>query len=108
MKKKCNVYLINHLYTSLPLANNNKAINNRNPVIWAYSKNLSLGFLPVTISYNKNITWPPSKAGMGKMFIKAKIMESRAVVLQKAAQFQVSGNKPPIAANPPTPLYAPV
>ena len=87
---------------SFPLANKTKAINKKNPAIWANSINLSLGLRPLIISYNKNITCPPSSAGIGKIFIKAKIIDISAVVYQKLVQSQVSGNRPPMAPKPPT------
>ena len=64
--------------------------------------NLSFGLDPVTTSYIKNITCPPSKAGIGKAFIKARIIERSAVVSQKFFQFHSAGNKFPIAAKPPS------
>ena len=71
------------------------------PITWALVRNWSLGGLPEIISYNKNITWPPSSAGIGKIFINANIIESNAVMPQNLCQFQVVSNKPPIEANPP-------
>jgi len=53
-------------------------------------------------SYIKNITCPPSKAGIGNAFIKARIIDKSAVVSQKSFQFHSAGNKFPIAANPPS------
>lgn len=103
-----NYFPLNQRYKSLPLAKRINASNKKKPTIWAYSKNLSLGLRPVTISYSKNITCPPSRAGIGKRFNTANIMDKKAVVFQKISQFQESGNNPPIAAKPPTPLYAPV
>src|SRR5690606_1792773 len=97
-------YLKSHLYTSFPLANNNRAIKRKKPTIWAYSKNLSLGLRPVTISYNRKVTCPPSRAGMGRMFKKANMMDIKAVVDQKAGQFHESGKRLPMAPKPPTPL----
>ena len=44
------------------------------------------------ISYNKNITCPPSNAGIGKIFIKAKTKLSIAVKVQKFNQFQLLPN----------------
>ena len=44
---------------------------------------------------------PPSKAGIGKKFINASIIESNAVVSQKACQFQYEGNNFPIVPKPP-------
>ena len=83
------------------MAYKTNAINKKNPVIWAYSINLSLGLDQVTTSYIKNITCPPSKAGIGNAFIKARIIDKSAVVSQKSFQFHSAGNKLPIAAKPP-------
>ena len=63
--------------------------------------NLSFGFRRVTTSYNKNITCPPSSAGIGKIFMKAKITDRKAVIFQKAYQSHIGGKKLPIAPNPP-------
>ena len=71
------------------------------PTTCALVKNWSLGGLPEIISYIKNITWPPSKAGIGRMFIKAKIIDSRAVIDQNFIQFHSVSNNFPIDANPP-------
>ena len=72
-----------------------------NPITWAYSRTLSLAFLPVIISYIKNIACPPSSAGMGRMFMKARIIEIRAVLDQNPFQSHFDGNKLPIAPKPP-------
>ena len=45
---------------------------------------------------------PPSRAGIGKKFIKARIMDISAVLDQKPFQSQVAGNMFPIAPNPPS------
>ena len=71
------------------------------PAIVAYSMNLSLGLRPVIISYNKNITCPPSKAGIGNKFINAKIKDKIAVILQNLCQSQVSENILAIEPKPP-------
>ena len=101
-------FSVRYLYKSFPLANSIKASNKKKPTICAYSKNLSLGFRPEIISYNKNITCPPSNAGIGSKFNTPNIMDKKAVVPQNISQFQNSGKSPPMAAKPPTPLYAPV
>src|SRR5690606_13987029 len=85
-----------------PLAYKSNAINIKKPTICAYSKNFSLGFLPVIISYSKNITCPPSNAGMGSIFIKAKIIDKKAVESQNPCQSQESGKSLAIVPNPPT------
>ena len=66
------------------------------------SMNLSLGFLPETISYIRNITCPPSKAGIGNTFIKAKIIEISAVDSQKPFQSHFAGKILPIVPKPPS------
>ena len=66
------------------------------PAIWAYSMNLSLGLRPVIISYNVNSTCPPSRAGIGKMFMKASTMLKRAVIPQKRSQSQEAENMFPM------------
>ena len=47
------------------------------------------------------MTCPPSNAGIGSIFMKAKMIEIKAVLAQKPFQFQVEGNMFPIAPNPP-------
>jgi hypothetical protein len=49
-------YFLISLRISFPFAKIRSANRITIPVICAYSRNLSLGFLPVTTSYNKNIT----------------------------------------------------
>jgi hypothetical protein len=44
---------------------------------------------------------PPSKAGMGRMFMKARMMLRKAVMFQNACQSHVPGNMLPIAPKPP-------
>src|SRR5579872_2933445 len=56
------------------------------PTTCAYSMNLSVGLRPVTISYKVNSTWPPSNAGIGRIFMKANIMLRRAVIDQNRSQ----------------------
>ena len=72
------------------------------PAICAYSRNLSLGFLLVTISTSVNNTWPPSSAGIGRRFMKARAMDRKPVKDQNASQFQVGLNALAILINPPT------
>ena len=74
---------------------NMKIINDTsitNPTIWAFSSALSLNGLPLTNSINKKKTCPPSKAGIGKIFIKANIIDKRAVKLQNDSQSQTVPN----------------
>ena len=73
-----------------------------NPITCAYSSTLSLAFLPVIISYIRNIACPPSRAGMGKIFINARIIEIKAVLDQNPFQSHFEGNKLPIAPKPPS------
>ena len=44
----------NALNTSLPLANMSRARRSQKPIVFATSRNLSLGFLPVIISHKRN------------------------------------------------------
>ena len=74
------------------------------PAICAYSKNFSEGLRLVTISYNVNKTCPPSNAGMGNIFMKARITESMAVSFQNDSQSHTGANMDPMDLNPPTPL----
>ena len=46
-------------------------------------------------------TWPPSKAGIGIMFMNASATDRNAVISQNESQFQRSGNIFPIVPNPP-------
>ena len=56
-------------------------------------------------SHSKNSTCPPSNAGMGRMFITAKMTDSRAVVRQKRSQSHSSGKTLPIDRKPPNSSY---
>ena len=71
------------------------------PIICTRSMNLSLGFRPVIISKSKNNKWPPSSAGIGRMFIKARMTEIKAVIDQKLYQSHCAGNKLAIVPKPP-------
>ena len=77
---------------SFPLAKSTKVINIKNPTSCALSINFSLGTLLVIISYSKNITWPPSRAGIGNKFKTPNIIDKNAVRAQKSCQLQVPGN----------------
>ena len=68
----------------------------------AYSINLSLGFLPLNISYKTNITCPPSSAGIGRRFIKARIIERSAVDSQNLCQSHDAGKIFPMVPKPPS------
>ena len=72
------------------------------PTICARSINLSLGLRPVITSISRKSTCPPSSAGIGRIFIKARMSESIAVIFQKRYQFQAGGNILPIVPNIPT------
>ena len=100
------VYLKKKRYMSLPLANSSNAKRNAIPAICAYSRNFSLGCRRVIISTSRNSTCPPSSAGMGSMFIKARITERNAVIDQNCSQFHDSGKMLPMAPNPPR-FFAP-
>ena len=95
---------LNNLKMSLPKARTIRPKRSIMPTIWAYSRNLSLGFLPVIISYKVNRRCPPSKAGIGRMLSTASITERNAVRFQKICQFQVLGNIEPIVMKLPTDL----
>ena len=71
-------------------------------MICTRSMNLSLGLRPVIISKRRNIKWPPSKAGMGRMFMNASMMERKAVILQKSYQFHSEGKRLPMVTKPPS------
>ena len=68
--------------------------------------NLSLGFRLKMISYNRNMTCPPSRAGIGSTFNTASMMDKNAVRCQKACQSQLDGKIDPMAIKPPTDSYA--
>ena len=60
---------------SFPKASIIRPIRSIIPTVWAAIRNLSLGFLPVIISYRVNSMCPPSRAGIGRMFSTASIMD---------------------------------
>ena len=91
---------------SLPLAYISRVNKNNIPAICAYSINFSFGLRREMISYNVNIICPPSKAGIGRKFINASATDRNAVISQKLSQFQLSGNRLPMAPKPPM-LLAP-
>ena len=76
------------------------------PTTWARSMNFSLGGRRRMISAMRNNTWPPSKAGIGRMFMKASIRLRKAVVSQKVSQSHVAGKMLPMVMKLPT-LLAP-
>ena len=61
------------------------------PMICVTYRKLSLGFLPVIISYIVNTICPPSKAGIGSRFITASMIDSIAMMLRKLYQSHASG-----------------
>src|SRR5690554_2350647 len=71
------------------------------PASWAYSRNLSLGFLPEMASTSKKSTCPPSSPGMGRIFMKARITERKAVIIQKEYQLHFAGKRFPMVPKPP-------
>ncbi len=75
-------------------------------MVLATSRNLSEGLRLVTISTRRNSIYPPSRAGMGIMFINASMMDRNAVICQKAYQLHDAGNMSPSVPNPPR-LWAP-
>ena len=93
-----------HLNMSLRLA----TIISRNktpmPMYSAQIIKFSLGLRRVIISYSKNSTCPPSRAGMGKMFMKARMMLRKAVMSQNMCQSHTGGNMLPMAPKPPSDL----
>ena len=98
------MFYLNNLNISFPLAKSNNAIRRIKPVTWAYSKNLSPGFLPVIISQRVNTTCPPSKAGIGNKFIKPNIIDKNAVMFQNDSALHSDGKILPIEIKPPKPL----
>ena len=74
------------------------------PMVCAYSSTLSLGLRPLITSNKRNTTCPPSRAGMGRMFITANMSESIAVICQNWCQSHTAGNMLPIVPNMPTDL----
>ena len=100
------LYVINYLNIaltiSIPLAYKTSPISRNIPAICAYSRNLSLGFLPEIASTSRKRTCPPSNPGMGRMFINAKITERKAVIIQNEYQFHFAGKRFPIVPKPPS------
>ena len=91
---------------SLPLAKITNPNTMMRPIVSATSINLSEGLRLVMISTNRNRMWPPSRAGMGRMFITARAMDRKAVMRQKRLQIHVSGKMLPMEMKPPTLSYA--
>ena len=61
------------------------------PIICPFSNTFSLGGRPEIISYNKNITCPPSNAGIGKILRKANQTENIAIKDQIKVQSHCLG-----------------
>ena len=76
------------------------------PIYSAMIRNFSPGLRPVIISYSKKRTCPPSNAGIGSMFMNARMMLKKAVMLQNIYQFHSGGNIEAIEPKPPI-LFAP-
>ena len=76
------------------------------PIYSAMIRNFSPGLRPVIISYSKKRTCPPSNAGIGSMFMNARMMLKKAVMLQNIYQFHSGGNIEAIEPKPPM-LFAP-
>ena len=89
---------------SFPKASIMRPKSRMNPTIWAPMRNLSPGFLLVSISYRVKTIWPPSRAGIGSRFMTPSIIEKRAVMLSRAYQSQYDGNIWPMAMKLPTDL----
>src|SRR5690606_37197638 len=94
------------LKISFPNTNIIKAIMMKNPTICAFSKNLSLNGFPWIISINKKITWPPSNAGIGRIFINANAIESIPTKLQNLNQSTSVPNMVAIPTGPESALSA--
>src|SRR5688500_9590382 len=99
-------YLKIYIQKSSPSAYAITPSNSTIPTIWAYSINLSPGLRPVIISYKVNNTCPPSKAGIGNIFIKASTILNSAVIDQKRSQSQQAPNMAPILKNQPSDTQA--
>jgi hypothetical protein len=74
------------LQISLPKISTIKVNKMSIPAYCAFSKNDSLKGFPMIISKIRNKTCPPSKAGIGRIFINAKPKEMSAVNIQKRFQ----------------------
>ena len=74
------------------------------PIFSAISMNFSLGFLRVITSATRKSACPPSRAGMGRTFIKASMSDINAVSSQKRCQSHVVGKSEPMAPNEPIDL----
>ena len=89
---------------SLPNARIIRANSRIIPITCITIRNLSLGFLLVTISYKVNAICPPSRAGIGMRFITPSITDNIATILRKLSQFQLEGKIWPIDMKLPTDL----
>ena len=91
---------------SLRLATIMRRMRMEMPTYSARIMKFSDGLRRVIISYSKNSTCPPSSAGMGSMFIKARMILRKAVMSQNMCQSHQGGKRLPLAPKPPR-LLAP-
>ena len=83
-----------------------KMTSKMKPAIVETSKTRSLGLDPVMTSHNKNMTWPPSNAGIGNKLMKASNMDRVAVIFQNRCQSQVFPYSLPIEMKLPKESFA--
>ena len=86
----------------IPVCKNQECKKNNHSCNLGIFKELIAWFSSCYTSYSKNITWPPSSAGIGRIFITARIIERKAVRFQKDCQSHTPGNILPIVINPPS------
>ena len=75
------------------------------PTYCAASSTLSLTLRPEIISQKVKIACPPSSPGIGRMFITARMIDRKAVFIQKSCQSHCEGKMLPIEMNPPSSSY---
>ena len=75
------------------------------PTYCAASSTLSLTLRPEIISQKVKIACPPSSPGIGRMFITARMIDRKAVFIQKSCQSHVEGKMLPMEMNPPSSSY---
>lgn len=71
--------IIPNRFKSLGVTIKTKRINNTKPAMVTVFFDFILISLPLIFSIAKNNKWPPSKAGMGRILNKAKLIESIAI-----------------------------
>ncbi len=76
------------------------------PAVVVHSITFCEAGFPVIISQRRKSTWPPSRAGMGRIFMKARATARKAAMFQNAIQSHESGKMLPMVPKPPT-LFAP-